>query len=616
MPGFTPSESIEEAPDRLDQGSALMKPHVTTGASTAIGMTGFTANGIVDPRGSYTHCYFEYGTSSTYGWRTEPTPLPARRAAHYTESWEENVAGWPAYFGGGRQHLSDGGPSKGFLRITEQALVNDFNHDASGVLHLMTGTDTGPVEPEGSVLGGGDGDLRDAHVSLYLRGNDWQPNGSEFGFWLQCQSNIELMNNRGWKRSNNSYCGCPLTDYLMDGKWHKVEFDLINDSTLWTYGGNNSIQQGPSAVRYEYWPIDQCLAHANCNVIFLSTFVNPENPPTGSVDFDELEITYCNRSLVFPGNGGELKTWPDGSDDDPATLTDGWRFGEGRMWRSKADPTTTQEFVYRFDHEVTVDSIQLHQHTEWPAKEVEVLTSQDGSDFAPLLTGSHVMVPESSPDGPNHAFLFERGLSARARFLKVRLLSGYRDRCWGLGEIEIFGSGAELPHDDIEQHVGAEVKGLTPGSTCHYRLVAENESGTSFGEERVFSVPALPKPLASTGAATRVTATTAKLGGRMNPMGCYTHYFFQYGQDLDYRDTPFEHATVATVHRKRLLKVSPQAVQLPLPGTYAGLQQTMRTVVDNLEDLDPDTTYHYRLVAVNQHGVTYGDDATFATAAR
>ena len=178
-------------------------------------------------------------------------------------------------------------------------------------------------------MGAGDGDLRDAHVSLYLRGNDWQPNGSEFGFWLQCQSNIELMNNLGWRRSNNSYCGCLLTDYLMDGEWHKVEFDLINDSTLWTYGGNNSIQQGPSAVRYEYWPIDQCLAHANCNALFLSNFVNPENPPTGSVDFDELEITYCNKSLVYPGNGSELgELAPATRRTIPRLLTDGWRFGE------------------------------------------------------------------------------------------------------------------------------------------------------------------------------------------------------------------------------------------------------------------------------------------------
>ena len=53
-----------------------MKPDARTGAATAIGMSGFTANGVVHPHGKYTHCYFEYGTNSSYGWRTEPTPLP------------------------------------------------------------------------------------------------------------------------------------------------------------------------------------------------------------------------------------------------------------------------------------------------------------------------------------------------------------------------------------------------------------------------------------------------------------------------------------------------------------------------------------------------------------
>ena len=499
-----------------------MKPDVTTGATTAIGTTGFSANGVVHPRGEYTHGYFEYGTSSSFGWRTEPTPLPARRTAHYVESWDDGVAGWHSHFGCKHEHLTEGGPSPGFLRLTEQPLINDFNHDASGVLHLMTGIETGPLNELGLHLGGGDGDLRDAHVSLYLRGNEWQPNGSEFGFWLQCQSNIELLNNPGWRRANYAYCGNPLTDYLMDGEWHKVEFDLVNDSTAWSYGGNNSIQQGPSAARYEYWPIDQCLAHANCNIIFLSNFVNPENPPTGSVDFDELEITYCNRSLVYPGNGGELISWPEDSDDDPAALTDGWRFGEGRMWRSTENPTTPQEFVYRFEQEVTIEAIQLHQHTEWPTRGVDVMVSQDGSTFSPILSSAPATMHESSPNGPNQAYKIERGLRAQARFLKVRLLSGYRDR-WGLGEIEIFGSGAELPHDDIEQHVGAEIKGLTPGATCHYRLVSENGSGTEYGETRSFTVPAAPKPIATTGDASRVTATTAKIQGRLNSMGCYTH---------------------------------------------------------------------------------------------
>ena len=43
------------------------------------------------------------------------------------------------------------------------------------------------------------------------------------------------------------------------------------------------------------------------------------------------------------------------------------------------------------------------------------------------------------------------------------------------------------------------------------------------------------------------------------------------------------------------------------------MQITPRTAVWNLADLKPGTTYHYRLVAMNQHGVAYGEDATLTT---
>ena len=448
-------------------------------------------------------------------------------------------------------------------------------------------------------------------VSLYLRGHDWQPNGSEFGLWLQCQSNIELGHDPGWRRANYSYCSHPLTEYLLDGEWHRVELDLINDSTLWTYGGNNSIQQGPNAVRYAYWPIDQCLSHANVNLLFLSTFVNPENPPTGSVDFDELEIAYCNRSLVYPGNGGERISWPD-SPEDTSALTDGWRAGEGRTWRSAADPVDAQEFVYRFDNDVVLDTVQLHQHPEWPAKDVDVLVSDDGERFRKVL---ELTLDEYDSENPGTTFGLARGLKAQGCFVKIQILSGYRDRHWGLGEIEIFGSGVHLPHDEVEQHVSTDIVDLTPGKTYHYRLVAESDAGRSYGEESIFTTPDSQKPLATSGAATRVTATTAKLNGRMNAMGCVSYYYFEYGR-TPYEDTPFGNATDTAVEWRRPLTSSPQAVQMPLPGTFAGLQPTMRTVVDNLQDLEPGSTYHYRLVAVSQHGVTYGDNASFTTTDR
>ena len=49
-------------------------------------------------------------------------------------------------------------------------------------------------------------------------------------------------------------------------------------------------------------------------------------------------------------------------------------------------------------------------------------------------------------------------------------------------------------------------------------------------------------------------------------------------------------------------------------STYAGLQNVPRTVFANVNGLRPATTYHYRVVAVNEEGESFGADATFRTA--
>ena len=85
-------------------------------------------------------------------------------------------------------------------------------------------------------------------------------------------------------------------------------------------------------------------------------FVDTKKPPEGAVDFDELTIAYRNYNLLLPGNGGKLLSSPPGS-DDASRLTDGWRHGPGRQWRSAADPAGPQEFVWAFDRPVTVTAV-------------------------------------------------------------------------------------------------------------------------------------------------------------------------------------------------------------------------------------------------------------------
>jgi hypothetical protein len=254
------------------------------------------------------------------------------------------------------------------------------------------------------------------------------------------------------------------------------------------------------------------------------------------------------------------------------------------MWRSDPSPASPLEFVYAFDRPVTIHTVQLHQNPDWPAKDVQVMVSADGRTYSSLVTR---VLPERGEPNANFAFTIDTGLSAGARFLKLCLHSGYKSRYWGLGEIEAFGSGAVMLPDDDLYFVNADIHDLTPGTTCHYRLVATNSLGTTLGNDWAFTLPATNRPHVETGRFMRPTRSSASVEGRLNPLGLPSYFYFEYGRDSRYG--------------------------FRSPIAYAGLEITPRSVFATLADLESSATYHYRLVGVNGSGTSLGSDATFRT---
>jgi hypothetical protein len=427
--------------------------------------------------------------------------------------------------------------------------------------------------------GGGDPDLRDAKVKIHVRGNKWVANGSECVWWTQSDNDIALQRTPNWRRANWAYTGFSLNDFLESGKWEMVEYRLNNSSRDWTYGGNNLAQARPN---YSYAPINDSLGRLSCDFFHLLAFVDPQKLPEGSIDFDDFELAYRNYSLLLPSNGGKLLSSPADAPDNAATLTDGWRNGAGRTWRSAANPSEPLEFTYSFANPVTIGAVQIHQHADWPSRQVEVLVSEEGESWKPLLKKE---LPENSPAGPNFAFLLERGLSTAARQVRVRILSGYKLEHWGLGEIEIFGTGAVMQTDNDWYSVNQDITGLKPGETYHYRLIATSSAGTTHGADQAFTLPADSRPHVVTGLATRIRNGSAKIEGRLNPLGKKTEFYFEYGPDTGYGQ-----------------KTSVQ---------YGGMQITPRSSFALLTGLTPGKTYHYRLVAVNETGTSHGADASF-----
>ena len=217
------------------------------------------------------------------------------------------------------------------------------------------------------------------------------------------------------------------------------------------------------------------------------------------------------------------------------------------------------------------------------------MSNDGGATWTSIVKG---VLPQSHPAGPNFAYLLkpmpslaEPDIFAPAQKVKVRILSGYRADAWGLGEIEIFGTGALLGTDDEYNRVNADITDLVAGQTVHYRLVAVSNGKTVAGKDLTYTVPSSTKPYAVTGAASRFVAGGAHLEARINTLGRESVVRFEYGPSTAYGMT-----TMA----KR-----------------AGPEITIRTVFDNLTGLTPGSTIHYRVVVQGDGGTTQGDDATF-----
>ncbi|HET8955755.1 MAG TPA: S1 family peptidase [Solirubrobacterales bacterium] len=96
-------------------------------------------------------------------------------------------------------------------------------------------------------------------------------------------------------------------------------------------------------------------------------------------------------------------------------------------------------------------------------------------------------------------------------------------------------------------------------------------------------------PLVETGDAPEVRDTEALVTGTVDAHGCSTTFRFEYGMTTSYGRS------------------------VPAPDEVAGSGQGAVVVSKFLGDLEKRSHYHYRLVATNSFGTTYGSDRTFTT---
>ena len=132
--------------------------------------------------------------------------------------------------------------------------------------------------------------------------------------------------------------------------------------------------------------------------------------------------------------------------------------------------------------------------------------------------------------------------------------------------------------------ITANISGLSASHLYHFRIVATNGGGTSFGPDRTFTTTGPPS--GTTNPATNVARSSARLNGSVNPHGLRTTVRFQYGRTTSYGSRTLDKAKTGN---------------------------NDQNVFASIAGLSAHTTYHFRIVATNSVGTRYGSDRTFTT---
>jgi FlaG/FlaF family flagellin (archaellin) len=134
------------------------------------------------------------------------------------------------------------------------------------------------------------------------------------------------------------------------------------------------------------------------------------------------------------------------------------------------------------------------------------------------------------------------------------------------------------------------ISGLQPGQTYHYALIAKSFIGLTIGKDATLTTPPGTPPLVSTGAVSGVSQSSATLSGTITTNGLQTNYGFEISAE------PFQPGT-----------------HVPATGLGAIGGAASEEVAVTLGELQPGTTYYYRVTANNADGTSYGEPETFAT---
>ncbi|MGD0756768.1 MAG: DUF1566 domain-containing protein [Bacteroidales bacterium] len=134
--------------------------------------------------------------------------------------------------------------------------------------------------------------------------------------------------------------------------------------------------------------------------------------------------------------------------------------------------------------------------------------------------------------------------------------------------------------------VSADITGITPGTTYHFRVNTVSLGVTAYGTDQAFTI--CWGPSVDAHQPSNIDDTSATLNASVNPQGCNAMATFEYGTTTNYGYTV-------------------EAKPNPITGN------TTIIVSADITGLTSGTTYHYRAIVVGPAETSYGEDTQFTT---
>lgn len=273
--------------------------------------------------------------------------------------------------------------------------------------------------------------------------------------------------------------------------------------------------------------------------------------PVGGSPVNLCEIEY---GLTTSYSAGTVKCNPDASTGDYSVNTD--------VSGTLSGLTTGRVYHYRVTAGNASGKNSGTDRIVTPAHVLQVQTLPVQPDE--LTIDGATLSGTLDPDGMPTSYYFEYGVTSS----------------YGLRTAEA-GAGASTGVKTVQSPVSQ----LPSGKILHYRVVAANANGTTYGEDRTFRVASTPD---ITNVETKERGpVSATVTAGINPTGFETKYHIEFGPTAD-------------LGRRQ-----------PLNDTSIGAGGEPVKISEKLEGLSEGVTYHFRIVAINKWGTSTSADTTF-----